>query len=35
MAGIEFLLIDRDTRVSDLKKEVRWNDIYYALRESA
>jgi L-arabinose isomerase len=31
IAGIEFLLIDRDTRVSEIKKEMRWNDIYYLL----
>ncbi|MGZ8528373.1 MAG: L-arabinose isomerase, partial [Candidatus Limnocylindrales bacterium] len=31
MAGIEFLLIDRDTRVSDFRKEVRWNSAYHHL----
>jgi L-arabinose isomerase len=31
MAGMEFLLIDRDTRLSHFKKEIRWNDIYYLL----
>ena len=31
MAGMEFLLIDRDTRLSHFKKEVRWNDVYYLL----
>jgi L-arabinose isomerase len=31
MAGMEFLLIDRDTRLDDFKKELRWNDLYYAL----
>jgi len=31
MAGIEFLLIDRDTGLSAFKKELRWNDMYYAL----
>jgi L-arabinose isomerase len=31
MAGMEFLLIDRDTRLSLFKKEVRWNDMYYLL----
>jgi L-arabinose isomerase len=31
MAGTEFLLIDRDTRISDFKRELRWNDAYYRL----
>jgi L-arabinose isomerase len=31
MAGIEFLLIDRSTRLADFKKELRWNDVYYHL----
>ncbi|HEX6291869.1 MAG TPA: L-arabinose isomerase [Herpetosiphonaceae bacterium] len=31
MAGIEFLLIDQDTRISAFKNELRWNDMYYAL----
>lgn len=31
MAGIEFLLIDGDTKLSAFKKELRWNDMYYAL----
>jgi L-arabinose isomerase len=31
MAGMEFLLIDRDTRLEDFKKELRWNDLYYHL----
>jgi L-arabinose isomerase len=29
MAGIEFLLIDENTRIEDFKKELRWNDLYY------
>lgn len=29
MAGIEFLLIDRDTTVRAFKNELRWNDSYY------
>jgi L-arabinose isomerase len=33
MAGIEFLLIDRDTTVSAFKKELRWNDVYYRLAQ--
>jgi L-arabinose isomerase len=31
MAGVEFLLIDNDTKLSEFKKELRWNDIYYHL----
>ncbi len=31
MAGIEFLLIDADTTVSDFRKEVRWNSAYHHL----
>jgi L-arabinose isomerase len=29
MAGLEFLLIDGETRLADFKKELRWNDVYY------
>ena len=32
MAGIEFLLIDENTRIAELKKEIQWNEIYYKLR---
>jgi len=31
MAGIEYLLIDGSTKISDFKKELRWNDLYYHL----
>ena len=31
IAGVEFLLIDRDTKLSSFKKELRWNDLYYHL----
>jgi L-arabinose isomerase len=31
MTGMEFLLIDRDTKVAAFKKELRWNDLYYHL----
>ncbi len=31
MAGMEFLLINRDTRLAEFKKEIRWNDLYYLL----
>ena len=29
MAGVEYLLIDGKTTVSDIKKELRWNEAYY------
>ncbi len=32
MAGMEFLLIDNDTKIRDFKKEIMWNDLYYQLR---
>ena len=31
IAGIELLVIDERTRVSDVKKELRWNDAYHRL----
>jgi L-arabinose isomerase len=31
MAGLEFLVIDGQTSLSDFKKELRWNDLYYHL----
>jgi L-arabinose isomerase len=31
MAGLEFLVIDSETRLSEFKKELRWNDLYYHL----
>jgi L-arabinose isomerase len=31
MAGIEFLLIGKDTRLHDFKNELRWNELYYKL----
>jgi L-arabinose isomerase len=31
MAGMECLLIDRDTKLADFTKELRWNDLYYHL----
>ncbi|MGH9586543.1 MAG: L-arabinose isomerase [Acidobacteriaceae bacterium] len=33
IAGIEFLLIDKDTTVRDFKKELRWNDACARLNE--
>ena len=29
MAGLEYLLINRDSTVSSIKKELKWNDVYY------
>jgi len=29
MADVEFLLIEKDTRLTDFKKELRWNSVYY------
>jgi L-arabinose isomerase len=29
MAGMEFLLVDDDTKVSEFKKELKWNEVYY------
>jgi L-arabinose isomerase len=31
MVGLEFLLIDDNTRVSTFKNEIRWNQAYYRL----
>ena len=31
MAGIEYLQIDKNTKLSDFKKELRWNEVYYHL----
>jgi len=31
MAGMEYLLIDRNTRIDEFKKEIRWNELYYLL----
>jgi len=31
MADMEFLVIGKDTNLSDFKKELRWNDVYYHL----
>ncbi|MBN2736527.1 MAG: L-arabinose isomerase [Spirochaetales bacterium] len=29
MAGLEYLLIDKNTNISRFKQELRWNDVYY------
>jgi len=31
MAGIEFLLIDENTRIEEFKEKLRWNELYYLL----
>ena len=31
MAGLECLLIGDDTKLSEFKKEIRWNEVYYHL----
>lgn len=31
IADIEFLLIDENTTITDIKKELRWNEVYYML----
>jgi L-arabinose isomerase len=31
MAGIEFILIDSETKLREFTKELRWNDLYYRL----
>jgi L-arabinose isomerase len=31
MAGIEFLVIDENTKVEEFKEKLRWNDLYYHL----
>ena len=31
MAGVEYVVIDEKTNISDFKKELRWNDLYYML----
>ncbi|HUW93144.1 MAG TPA: L-arabinose isomerase [Bacteroidales bacterium] len=33
MTGIEFILIDEHCVVEDLKKELRWNDLYYHINK--
>jgi L-arabinose isomerase len=31
MAGLEFLVIGKETRLPEFQKEIRWNDLYYSL----
>jgi L-arabinose isomerase len=32
IAGIEFVLIDKDTRLHQLKQELRWSEVYHQVR---
>lgn len=34
IAGIEFLLINNSTKISDFKKELKWNEIYYSFKKT-
>jgi len=34
MAGIEMIVIDKDTTISNFKKELRTNDVYYMLNKA-
>jgi L-arabinose isomerase len=31
MGNLEFLVIGKDTNLTEFKKELRWNDVYYHL----
>lgn len=33
MAGIEYVLIDENTKLRELKNELRWSDVYYQLNK--
>ncbi|MFT3890953.1 MAG: L-arabinose isomerase [Anaerolineales bacterium] len=33
MAGVEFLVIDENTKVEEFKDKLRWNDLYYHLNK--
>jgi L-arabinose isomerase len=34
MADVEFVLIDEETRLHELQKELRWNEAYYLMGKS-
>ena len=34
IAGIEYVLIDGDTKLSTLRNDLRWNEVYYALQKN-
>jgi len=31
IAGVEFVLIDKDTKIDEFRNQLRWNDLYYHL----
>ncbi len=31
MAGVEFVVIDKDTKIDEFRNQLRWNDLYYHL----
>ncbi len=31
MAGVEFVVIDKDTKINEFREKLRWNDLYYHL----
>ena len=31
IAGLEFLVIDNETKLASLKNEIKWNEMYYLL----
>jgi L-arabinose isomerase len=33
IAGVEFIHIDKDTTIGNIKKELRWNELYYLLKK--
>ncbi len=33
IAGLELVVIDADTKVRDLKRQLRWNEVYYGLKD--
>jgi L-arabinose isomerase len=33
MAGIEFVVIDEETRIPAFRDKLRWNDLYYHLSQ--
>jgi L-arabinose isomerase len=33
MAGVELVVIDKDTQIEEFKKELRWNEVYYQINK--
>ena len=33
IAGLELVVVGADTKVRDLKQQLRWNEVYYGLRD--